>query len=218
MKSRLLCSALLLAAAGMAAPSFADTKTDAAKTDTKTDKKTTETATPTAQEQAMMQEWMKLSAPGESHKILATMAGDWDMEVKSWMAPTATPKVTKGKSDAKMIMGGRFLTEEVKGEMMGMPFEGQSLCAYDNMKKKFISTWIDNMGTTIMFMEGTFDPATKTMTMTSTTYDPMAKKDVPVRTVTRILDDNKHVFEWYSPGPDGKEFKGMEITYTRKAS
>ena len=35
------------------------------------------------------------------------------------------------------------------------------------MKKKFVGSWVDNMGTGIMFSEGTYDPATKTFTYTS---------------------------------------------------
>jgi len=48
--------------------------------------------------------------------------------------------------------------------MMGMPFEGIGINGYDNLKKKFVSTWIDNMGTMIVMSTGTFDPATKTFT------------------------------------------------------
>jgi hypothetical protein len=35
-----------------------------------------------------------------------------------------------------------------------MPFEGISTLGYDNAKKTFFSTWIDNMGTGMMVMEG----------------------------------------------------------------
>ena len=46
--------------------------------------------------------------------------------------------------------------------MMGMPFQGMSTMAYDNGKKTFMSTWIDNMGTGILETEGTYDAGTKT--------------------------------------------------------
>jgi hypothetical protein len=36
------------------------------------------------------------------------------------------------------------------------------------------------------------------------------------RSVTRIVDDNTHVFEMYGTDKKGKEEKMMEITYTRK--
>ncbi len=37
----------------------------------------------------------------------------------------------------------------------------------------------------------------------------------PARTVERIVDDNTFVVEMYTPGPDGKDFMTMEITYNR---
>ncbi len=42
-------------------------------------------------------------------------------------------------------------------------FEGMSLMGYDNAKKVFMSSWVDNMGSGIMQMEGTWDPNTKTI-------------------------------------------------------
>ena len=36
------------------------------------------------------------------------------------------------------------------------------------------------------------------------------------RSVTKIVNDNTHVFEMYATAKKGKEEKMMEITYTRK--
>ena len=33
--------------------------------------------------------------------------------------------------------------------------------------------------------------------------------------VTRIESNDKNLFEMFGPGPDGKEFRQLEITYTR---
>jgi hypothetical protein len=63
---------------------------------------------------------------------------------------------------------------------------------------------------------GTCDPDGKIITMTGEASDPMSgKTNQKWRTVLRIESKDKHVFEMYGPGPDGKEFKQMEITYTR---
>jgi len=57
---------------------------------------------------------------------------------------------------------------------------------------------------------------TKTFTVYSARDDMMAPgKKVKVREVIRVLDKDKHVFEWFETR-DGKESKTMEITYTRK--
>ncbi|RYG32008.1 MAG: DUF1579 domain-containing protein, partial [Chitinophagaceae bacterium] len=97
--------------------------------------------------------------------------------------------------------------------MMGMPFEGHSTLGYDNAKKTFVNTWIDNAGTGIMYLEGPYDAATKTITLTGKCVDPVAGtgKEMNVRQVIKEIDPKHHVMEMYGPGPDGKEFKMMEV-------
>jgi hypothetical protein len=70
-----------------------------------------------------------------------------------------------------MILGGRYQQSTTKGSFNNMPFEGISLLGYDNAKKVFMNSWVDNMGTGILQMRGTWDPAGKTINFTSTTVD-----------------------------------------------
>ena len=117
-----------------------------------------------------------------------------------------------------MILGDRYQMSKHTGSFEGMPFEGVSITAYDNAKKMFVSTWMDNMGTGIMKLSGTWDAATKTLTSTGTQTDPSRNgKDCTVREVFKVIDDNNHLMEMYGPDPmTGKEFKAMEVKYTRK--
>ena len=104
---------------------------------------------------------MAAGTPGAAHKNLAGMEGTWTAKVKSWMSPGAPPMENDGTSESKMALGGRFLEERVQSSFMGQPFSGIGYTGYDNVKKKYVSTWMDNMGTMIMVMEGTPDPAGK---------------------------------------------------------
>lgn len=158
---------------------------------------------------------MKASAVGQSHAQLKPLAGHWKQEVKWWADPAAPPMVSQGTSETTLIMGGRYLREEAKGEMMNNPFEGLGITGYDNQKKKYVSSWIDNMGTGIMLSEGTCDSSGKVFTFIGSYIDPVTGKNETARMVTRVVDDNKHTFEMHAKSPDGKEFKMMEITYTR---
>ena len=116
-----------------------------------------------------------------------------------------------------MILGGRFLQQEFTGEMMGSAFTGIGVTGYDNHTKKYVSTWIDSMGTAILFFEGTASADGKTITQESR-YDDPVKGSMIWRSVTKIVDDNTHLFEMYATDKRGKEEKMMEITYTRKQS
>lgn len=165
---------------------------------------------------AMMDAWMAASAPGTQHLDLAKMAGTWDTVVKSWMDPAAPPTESKGISEMKMILGGRYLHQSFKGEMMGMPYEGMGYTGYDNVQKKYIGVWFDNMGTGMMNSVGDFDPDTKKMVMKGTAWDAMTGAICEFDEVITLTDNDHQVFEMWAPGPDGKKFKNMEIHYTRK--
>jgi uncharacterized protein DUF1579 len=170
-----------------------------------------------AEEKAQMDAWMKFAAPAEAHKGLEGMVGTWDAEVTSWMSPGQPPMKSKGTSDNRLVLGGRWVESRFHGDMMGMPFEGLGYTGYDNYKKKYMGTWMDNMSTAVMISEGTMDAGNKVMTSTSTMDDVMTGKKATVRMVTTIVDPNTHLFEMYGPDPaSGKEVKQMEIKYTRK--
>ena len=114
-----------------------------------------------------------------------------------------------------MILGWALPGSTSTGTFNNMPFEGHSLVGYDNIKKVFESTWIDNMGTGITKLEGPYDPATKTITLSGKMVDPMGGKEMDVKQTFKFVDDNTQIMEMYVT-QDGKEFKNMEIKFTRK--
>ncbi len=165
--------------------------------------------------QAAMKVYKKLGTPGAPHRLLARMEGSWLARVKSWMEPGTPPMESAGASDNKMILDGRFLRQEFTGDMVGSPFTGIGLTGYDNHTKKYVSTWMDSMGTAILYFEGTAGARGKTITQ-ECRYDDPIRGPTKWRSVTRIVDDGTHVFEMYETPKKGKEVKMMEITYIRK--
>jgi hypothetical protein len=170
----------------------------------------------TAEQQAMMDEWMKVATPGQPHKLLERLAGSYTVEVTQWEKPGAPPSKSAGTCESRMVLGGRFVHDSFKGEFGGMPFEGIGYTGYDNYKKTYVSVWMDNFSTTVMNMTGTCDAAGTTCEFKGDVDDIMTKKKATMRSVTRFVDARTHTFEMYYPGPDGKEFKMMEMVYTRK--
>jgi Protein of unknown function (DUF1579) len=182
---------------------------------------------PTAPDmQKMMEQMAEMSKLNENHKLLSSLDGDWDYAIKFWMSPdpNAKPQESKGTAVRKSIMGGRYVTMDVSGKMQ-MPdqagkmkdvmFKGMGIEGYDNVKKKFVASWIDNMGTGIEFSEGTYDPATKTCTY-SMEMEPMPGMKTQVREVVKVPDNKHMMLEWYET-QGGTEKKTMEINYTKKS-
>ena len=172
----------------------------------------------------MMKQMMEMSKLNENHKLLADMNGNWNYTIKMWMGPdpNAKPQESKGTATRKSAMDGRYVVMDVSGKMQmpdqtgkmkDMQFKGMGVEGYDNVKKKFVSSWIDNMGTGIQFSDGTYDPATKTLTYTSE-MEMMPGMKIPVREVLKIADKDHMLLEWYETH-GGQEKKTMEIAYAR---
>jgi hypothetical protein len=152
-------------------------------------------------------------SPSEMHKWMATMAGEWEVQTVSFMGEK--PDTTMGTISEKMIVNGMYKESDYSGTMMGMPFMGKSIMGFDNAKKEFISTWVDNFGSGMLMSTGTYDEATKTLTMTGEFYEPVKKEGVMWKQVTTFIDENNYKVEMYS-NQTGKEEKALEQHMTRK--
>ena len=166
-------------------------------------------------QQAMMEMYQKLATPGEQHKQLASLAGSWTTQTKEWMEPGKPPMESAGTCDFKMLLDGRFLQQEFTSEMMGQPFSGVGISAYDNLRKRYVTAWIDTMGTGIFMMEGTASADGKTITLRGQ-HDEPGGGHMMHRAVWKIVDGNTQTFDMYGTHKHGKEMKMLEIAYTRK--
>ena len=100
--------------------------------------------------------------------------------------------------------------------MMGMQFEGLSTTAYDNARKVFINTWIDNGGTGLAVIEGPYDSTTKTTTMKGKMVDPSTGKNMDIKETIQYVDAKTMLMTMYMTGGSGKEAKSMEVKLTKK--
>jgi hypothetical protein len=171
----------------------------------------------TAEQQAMMEKMTKAATPGPQHEMLKKLAGEWNAKVKFQMDPSQPWQESQSTSTVTVLMDGRYCQELVSGQMMGAPFSGMGVTGYDNVLGKYVSTWIDNMGTGIMTSQGTADASGKVITFIATMSDPVTGKPTKERMVTTIVDDDHHTMEMFGVPPGGKkEMKTMTIEYTRK--
>ena len=157
--------------------------------------------------------WEAAGQPGDAHAVLAEQAGNWQAEIEMWMAADAPPETTRYRVARTLELDGRVLHEVWTGRFMDQPFEGIGRTGYDNLGKRYWSTWTDNMSTGLMVSHGVRRDD-GTIEMTGSFVDPLDGKDVSTR------------FVWTFPGPDrermeafetrdGEEFMNMRMTLTR---
>lgn len=179
----------------------------------------TKTATPSApmpSQAAMDSLWKEFKTPGDMHKWMEKTNGNWEAEISVWMDPAAPPEKTKGTMVQSSILGGRYVVGKYSGVIFKQPTEGQTTMGYDNGKKMFVSTWIDNQGTGIVYMSGNYDEKTKTLNLSGYQTDFITGKDTNIREELTIIDDDSYTMTMFGPGWDGKEMKMMQGTYKRK--
>jgi hypothetical protein len=165
---------------------------------------------------AMEDAMMKAAAPGPNHQRLSRLVGDWTCTTKMWMAPGQPPMESGCTMHAESILGGRYVQSVYKGSFAGMPFEGHGTDGYDNVTKRYVSSWVDNMGTGIMNGTGTCDDAGKVCTMMAEMADPMSGQMVKQKMVTTYTDGAFKMEMFMIPPGAGGEMKTMELTATKK--
>lgn len=210
---------LIAAFAGLFAVACNNEKTaDESKTISDTTTKDKDAAWYPVDSATMMKNMIEYGTPGPIHAMMASWDGNWTGETTMWNYEGATPTKSTGNAENKTVLGGKYQVSKHSGDMMGMPFEGMSILAYDNATKKFSNTWMDNWSTGIMMMTGDWDSTTRTMTLTGSYPDiNRPGRECHMKQVVTIVDDNTQKMVMY--GPDmktGKEFKMMEMVMTRK--
>ncbi len=170
----------------------------------------------TPEQKAQMEAWTKAMTPGKQHQELAAKVGTWEGTVTMWEAPGAPPQVSQAHSERTMLLGGRVQNAHWTGTMMGMPFEGVGMTGYDNVSGKWWTTWSDNFGTGVMTSTGTCDPDPKKgCSYVGSFVDPISGKEKKENSKVSWPTPDQERMEMFDIGPDGKEFKMMEIATHR---
>lgn len=144
--------------------------------------------------------------PGPEHEALLKRAGTWETTMK------AGGMEFKGSITYKSDLGGLWLSGAMESELFGQKFSGRSLETFDAGKKKYVSIWVDSMGTAPVLTEGAFDKAKKALTMEGE-GPGMDGKPAKYRSVAEMPDDNTINFTMYIG--DGKE-PMFTVVYKRK--
>jgi hypothetical protein len=163
-----------------------------------------------------MQACAVAGTPGPMHEWLAKAAGTYQGKVTMKMTPEAPAMESTCTTTITPIFDGRYIQVETHSEFMGMPFEGRGVYGYDNVSKKFVSTWIDNCGTGMVTGTGSVSTDGKVLTLNEKMNCPIQKKEIAMREVQTFKDDGSMTVEMYGPDKTGKEFKSMEIVYGPK--
>lgn len=154
-------------------------------------------------------------APGSHHEHMKKFVGRWQAKTRIYPGPDAEPIEMSGSMSNSMIMGGRFLQSDFKGEMMGRKFTGMGYEGFDNARQEHVATWVDNENTEIFYFRGTCNDDRTVITAFSERLDAKTGNVKKIKSVTTLRSTSMYTFENWEEGDDGEYRKTMEIIYTR---
>lgn len=150
------------------------------------------------------QDWQK---PTEHHKALDKLVGTWDAQTDF--------RGLKEKGVAKFRKGGQVVTQNYRGTMFGIPFEGKHILSWDNIDKQYVAVWTDTMSPLILVSHG---KAAEDGTIVFKGSGPSMSKPgtkEPMIMKYKWIDDD--TFEMLFFGVvDGKEVPNGKIVYKRR--
>lgn len=169
--------------------------------------------------------WVQIHTPGEAHRKMDIFEGTWKTSMRIWMAgPDQEPNVSKGQSTFQWILDGRFMEEKAEsnmslpsddGKMVAVPFAGRGVLGYDNVRKQYVNTWMDTLGTHIAYNKGHLSADGKTLTLYGEMDEPaQGIYGRWIRLQTTFETRDRHVFTMYDLHA-GEDYKVMEVVYER---
>lgn len=164
-------------------------------------------------QKTMMDAWVRASTPGEEHARLCPLVGTWAARTSVWFGP-GDPMVSGGVVTKRWALEGRFLLQDYLGDETPMGrFFGMGTLGYNTISGRHQSVWMDTMSTAMLIQSGGWEG--DALVVVGDQHESISLGTVSVRSVTRIVTDDRHTFENFVTGPDGKAMRTLEVVHTR---
>ncbi len=173
---------------------------------------------------AMLAKWQTRRTPGKGHELLSKLEGEWDITLRfhgrkqSWES--------KCTSECTLLHGGRFLLEQItgeiyapdeKGHMRPEPYTATRFLGYDNYKKAYVGAFAENQNTHFLTFQGHEKPGDSGhIPMYGLSDEPMLEiQDATMKYVLSPKDKDHYAWEVYALAVDDNR-KVFDFIYTRQ--
>ena len=156
--------------------------------------------------------------PGEGQKKLEGWVGTFDVKILTWLDPSKPPSESPGVAVCQWVLGGRYIQIMLSAFVMGEPFNAIAYAGYDNVSKKYVTTYMDSGSTGMEWYTGTIALDGKSAKMAATIHDEITGKPTKVEMRIVFTPDGNHHTELWQADKSGKMQKVMDVQYTRKKS
>jgi hypothetical protein len=154
------------------------------------------------------------NAPGDEHRFLARLAGNWDVTVRF---PAGPGRTIEGRSSmtATAVMDGRILRQEYSSTFGGKPLSVVRYIGFDRYAQKFTEIQFESTHTDVLQSAGVFSADRRAIVSHGRHVDTAAGQPVNVRSVTTFIDDNTFMIEMFY-GEGTNSAKSVTLTHRRR--
>lgn len=153
---------------------------------------------------AALEKWWAVKDPGPEHALLESMVGAWSVTIR--FHGGEEPFETVGRAEKHLLHGGRFLLEELEGEihapdasggMRPEPYSATRLLGYDRYRNSWTGAFVENQNTHLLTYRGTPAPGgTGVLVLFGESDEPMLDlAGTTLRHVLRVDGPDRHVWE-----------------------
>ena len=176
------------------------------------------TTAPEPPDDGELDSWIEsLGAPGEGHEVLESMVGTWEGKGSIWDGPASDSIPITATVERHWVLGGRFLREQVEVRIgSGEVFESLGFIGFNNEAAQYELLTIDNASTAMLLETGKFDPDSETLMIRGSYRDPATGFVIERRVEMDLSKEGRISVVGYSRNEDGREYKSLEGTVTRR--
>lgn len=164
----------------------------------------------------------RLALPGEAHRWLEPLVGQWNVEMRVFTAPDQPPIISKDlTAKREFILGGRYLREELQGLFAGNPATRLATLSYNNLDERWELSTIDTFEPGQMWYQGHTLGSPQKFELRGESTEagfgptPTGRKRA-LRFVFEISDLNRNVLRIYIKYPAQPEQLFVEQIFTRR--
>jgi hypothetical protein len=163
--------------------------------------------------------------PSDGHALMAALAGNWSVDKSMYVVAGSLEKPAKSSgmtATREWIGDGRFLRDVTQGTINGQPYFRTGILGYNNMDRRYEWVTADNVTPTMMSYLGKPGSGAKSPIVMSGSFTDLGVtgeanvgKNVPMRTVITIENNDRHVLEIYFTPPGEPERLADRAIFTR---
>lgn len=158
----------------------------------------------------------KVAVLSPHHAMLHKLVGHWTAQARVQTEPGAEPVDSRGEVHNELILGGRALQTQYKGELMGEAFVGLGFDGYDMDKGHHFSIWMDTTNTGATYDSGDCNhDGMDVVTLHGRFNDPRTGEQVERKTILTLRSTSRYTYEEWHTRAEGEPTLAMQVIFSK---